>query len=75
MFTAFWLIVVAAALMLTLIGVLLRRQLRPAAFSIESQAQAVEQTLHPSPSALDRVESLDPRIASPTTANWWQRQG
>ncbi len=73
----YWLIAVAAAgLVLALIGHRLRRRLlHSAASSIDPQAPATEPMMHPPSPRLDRVDSLDPRIASSALLAWWRRLG
>ncbi len=73
----YWLIaVVAAVVLLALLGwQLWRQQPRDAGLLTESAAEVGEPLLRlPSP-ILDGIDSLKLRDASPKAANWWKRLG
>ena len=79
--TANWLIVlVAACLLLALVGLRLLRQ-RPLhwfGFSIDGEALVEELTMHLPHTVLDsveRIEPIEPGHTAPALMSWWRRQG
>ena len=76
-----WLIVlVAACLVLALIGLRLLRQ-RPLhwfGFSLDGEALVEELTMHlphSTPDEVERIEHAEPGQTPPTLMSWWRRQG